>query len=323
MKAWLAALLLLLSASTAHAEEGFVTTADGVRLFYLVEGDGPQTLVVVHGGPGFSLESVRADFAPLTRSRRVIYYDQRGNGRSSLIDDPERLAVSHHIADLEAIRRRFGLERMNVIGNSWGGLLASYYAAAYPGRLERLVLDVPAAPTADLMRQMSARIDTRSRDWLSAVDRERLRILFQARSWLEARDPLATCHDFGRLLLRIYAFDPAASRPFRGSLCAGPPEVVRRSLWVNNMIIQSLGEFDLRPEVRRVTAPTLVIHGVNDVIPLASSREWAASYPNARLLLLRHSGHLAHVEEPAAFMAAVEDFLAGRWPEGSETIRSR
>ena len=146
--ALLLALLLAAPAAAATAREGYVTTDDGVGLFYRIEGSGPQTLVVVHGGPGFSLESVRADFAPFARNRRVIYYDQRGNGRSSLIDDPAKLAWQHHVADLEAIRRHFRLRKMTLLGNSWGGLLISLYAAAHPDRVERLVLDSPAAPMA-------------------------------------------------------------------------------------------------------------------------------------------------------------------------------
>ena len=119
----LACFLLLVLAAPDHAQdrEGHVTADDGTRLFYRIEGDGPQTLVVVHGGPGNSMESVRPDFGPLARGRRVIYYDQRGNGRSQLIEDESRLSFEHHIADLDPVRRQFGLERLTLLGNSWGG----------------------------------------------------------------------------------------------------------------------------------------------------------------------------------------------------------
>jgi proline iminopeptidase len=318
MKSLFLALLLSLVGTPASAQrEGFITVENGVRLHYLIEREGAATLVVVHGGPGFSLESVRADFAPLAAHRRVIYYDQRGNGRSSLIDDPAALAIPRHIADLEAIRRHFGLEKMNLLGNSLGGLLISAYAAAHPDRVERLILDVAAPPTLDYLRLMNARVEARAAERLSAAEQARLRLLFQPRHWLEAEDPLATCDTFGRLILRIYAFDPAVTVPIRGNLCAGPPEVVRRSQWVNQAIWRSFGEFDLRPAVRRVTAPVLVIHGAGDVIPLAAARDWAASYPNARLLLMHRSGHLVHLEEPALFFTAVETFLGGRWPDGA------
>jgi proline iminopeptidase len=320
MKRWLLLLCLLLAAPATAASQGYVAAGDGVRLFYRIEGRGPQTLVVVHGGPGFSLESVRADFAPLAAHRRVIYYDQRGNGGSSLIGDPAALALPRHIADLDTIRRHFRLEKMTLLGNSWGGLLISAYAAAHPDRVDRLILDVPAPPTAEQMRQMSARIGARARERLSAAEQARVPPLFQAQHWLDARDPLATCQALGRVILRLYAFDPAAAPPLRGNLCAGGPEVVRRSVWVNNVIVNSLGEYDFRPAVRRVAAPVLVIHGVGDVIPFSGARDWAASYPNARLLLMRRSGHLAHVEEPGLFFAAIEEFLAGRWPADADAI---
>jgi proline iminopeptidase len=317
---WLFWFLALITAPAQEAREGFVAADDGVRLHYRIEGEGPQTLVVVHGGPGFSLESVRADLAPLAARRRVIYYDQRGNGLSSLIDDPARLAIPLHIADLEAIRRHFGLERMNLLGNSWGGLLISAYAAAHPDRVERLVLDASASPTLDYVREMRGRVGARSRERLSAAEQRRFAELFQAGTWLSASDPIAVCTDFGHFILRVYVFDPAATLRFRGNLCAGPPEAVRRSLSVNDAIMRSLGEFDLRPAVRRVTAPVLVLHGIADVVPEAGARDWAASYPNARLLLMRRSGHLMHVEEPDAFFAAVETFLAGGWPAGAERM---
>ncbi len=120
------ALLALGCALPAHAQpgEGFVTADDGTKLFYKIEGSGPQVLVVVHGGPGGSLESVRPDFERLAKGRTVIYYDQRGNGRSDLVDD-ERVGIKHQVADLDAVRRHFKLERMALLGNSWGGFLIS------------------------------------------------------------------------------------------------------------------------------------------------------------------------------------------------------
>jgi len=305
--------LLLLVTAQAHAQrDGFVSAEDGVRLYYRIEGSGPEALVVVHGGPGFSLESVRADFGPLAAHRRVIYYDQRGNGRSSLIDDPAALALPRHIADLEAIRRHFGLEKMVLLGNSWGGLLISAYAIAHPERVERMILDAPAPPTTAYYRQFVRHIEARTAR-MSQAEQARLRA-FRPGTWFEAGDPVAVCEAFTGLILRAYVFDPAAAPRVRSNLCAGSPEAVRRTPWVGEEIRRSLGEYDLRSGVRGVTAPVLVIHGIADPVPLEGSREWAASYPNARLLLMGRSGHLIHVEEPAAFFAAVETFLAGRWP---------
>ena len=158
------ALLVLLSASTALADEpseGYILTPDKVKIFYKIEGKGIETLIVVHGGPGNSLESVRPDFEPLAKNRRVIYYDQRGQGRSELIKDGKKLGYRDHVADLEAVRKHFKLEKMSLIGNSWGGLLASLYAVEHPDRIERMILDSPAGPTRVLLGEMEKVIGQR------------------------------------------------------------------------------------------------------------------------------------------------------------------
>src|SRR5688572_3623924 len=88
-------IILVLNVVSTFAQlapsEGYILTPDKVRIFYKIEGSGADTLVAVHGGPGNSLESIRADMGPLAKGRRVIYYDQRGQGRSELLTDGSRL----------------------------------------------------------------------------------------------------------------------------------------------------------------------------------------------------------------------------------------
>ncbi len=313
--------LMLGAAQPAPApNQGFVASGDGTRLFYRIEGEGPQTLVVVHGGPGNSMESVRPDFAPLARGRRVIYYDQRGGGRSQLIDRAQDLAIDRHVADLEALRRHFGLERMILLGNSWGGLLVSAYAAAHPDRVERLVLDAPAPPTQAGVEGLNAEFARRGQVRFSEDERRRLENVFDEDHWDEAEDPVAVCHDFARVVLQLYRHDMQREPAFRGDLCAGPVEAVRRQPAVNQMIWQSLPNYDLRPAVRRVTVPVLVITGESDAIPLSGVDGWISSYPQARRLIVPGAGHFVHFEQPQIFFAAIEAFLAGGWPEGAERV---
>ena len=90
--------------------------------------------------------------------------------------------------------------------------------------------------------------------------------------------------------------------------------------WVNREVWRSLGQFDVQPQLAKVTAPVLVIHGGADPIPVASSEAWATGYPNARLLLIEKSGHLSHVERPDVFFPAVETFLKGSFPAEAKKI---
>ena len=319
---WLLILLALGCAAPAYsqAREGYIAADDGTKLFYKMEGAGPQILIVVHGGPGNSLESVRPDFQRLSKGRTVIYYDQRGNGRSDLVDSADRLAINHYIADLDAVRRHFGLQKITLLGNSWGGLLISAYAAAHPDRVERLILDASAPPFHAQLVQSTAEIDRRVDSRLEPAERSRLGQLYT--SWPRSKDPVPACKAFYEAILIAYAFNPTLVPPHGGDMCSGPPEALRRQMPVNRAIWRSLGKFDLRPAVRKVTAPVLVIYGVDDVIPLRGSEDWAASYPDARLLVIQRAGHLAHLEQPDIFFGAVDKFLAGGWPDGAKKVQA-
>ena len=315
---WLFVLLALNCAAPAYSQprEGFITADDGAKLFYKIEGSGPQTLVVVHGGPGGSLESVRPDFGPLAKGRTVIYYDQRGNGRSDLMDDESRVGITHQVADLDAVRRHFKLEKMALLGNSWGAFLIAAYAASHPDRIERLILDVPAPPLFQQLEQMGDELSRRIDQRMNEADRRRVSQLYRA--WQDSEDPIPACKAFYGAILLAYAYDPQRIPPIRGNLCMGSTDAVRRQQLVNRAIWRSLGNFDYRPAVRKVAAPVLVIHGVADSIPLQGSEDWAKNFPDARLLLVQGTGHLAHLEQPEIFFGAVESFLAGKWPAGSE-----
>ena len=306
-------------ATAAAGREGYLAGDDGTRLFYRIEGAGSQTLIVVHGGPAVSMESIRLDMAPLARGRRVIYYDQRGSGRSQLVEGDERLALAHHIADLEALRRHFGLERMTLLGNSWGGLLISAYAAAHPDRIERLVLDAPGPPTLALRDALNHEFGRRSR--IRFTPEQRARIGRGLQAWLTADDPVRNCREVAMGYLTLYQHDPGTELPIRGDVCAGPPEAVRRQLAVSAAIYRSMGDFDFRPGVRRVTAPVLVVYGESDAIPRQGAEDWAANFGDARLLVIPGTGHLLHIERPGLFFPAVERFLGGEWPDGAERVR--
>jgi pimeloyl-ACP methyl ester carboxylesterase len=120
--------------------------------------------------------------------------------------------------------------------------------------------------------------------------------------------------------LKLYAYDPSVALPIRGDVCSGPTEAVRRQRLVNQAIWESMGEFDLRPAVARVRSPVLVLYGETDAIPAQSARDWAASYGDARLLVVARTGHLIHAERPNIFFPAIEQFLAGRWPAGAQVV---
>jgi len=100
--------------------EGYFSGADGVRLFYRRVGTKGNPIVFLHGGPGLGIGDGGYDMEPLARGRSLIMYDQRGSGRSEIVSGPRLLTVAYQVRDLEAFRQHFNLERMTVVGLSWG-----------------------------------------------------------------------------------------------------------------------------------------------------------------------------------------------------------
>lgn len=304
------------------APEGYIRTADGVRLFYKVVGNGAETLVAVHGGPGNSLTSIEPDLEPLAKNRTVIYYDQRGNGRSDLIKDRDKLAIAKHIADLEAVRTHFKLNKMTLLGNSWGGMLISYYAAAHPDKVERMILHSPGEPTKALAIEAVEEIQSRIDQRYNAEQKKRYSFVSNYQNWVKASDPRAICREFFQLLLPTYVSKPESPIRLKGDVCSGSVEAVRYQQFVNVQIMNSLGDWNLIPSLGVVKAPVLVIHGAADPIPVESSEAWAAAMPNARLLVINGAGHITHVEQPEIFFKAVESFLKGDFPVDAKKVQA-
>jgi proline iminopeptidase len=301
--------------------EGFIVTADDVRLFYKVVGSGAETLVAVHGGPGNSLTSIEPDLEPLARNRTVIYYDQRGNGRSDLIKDVKRLSISKHIEDLEAVRKHFNLDKMTLLGNSWGGLLIGFYAAAHPERVARLIFHCPASPTQTLLSEMASEVKRRISRQYNDERRNRFATVANVETWLKATDPRAVCREFYQMILAVYVFKPESMKLLKGDVCSGSEDAVRNQQLVNHRIWEALGSWNLLSSLGAVKAPVLVIHGAADVIPLRSSEAWAGAMPNARMLVIEGAGHIPQIEQPEIFFKAVETFLKGSFPSDAKKVQ--
>src|SRR2546425_11336986 len=133
---------------------------DGVRLFTRRAGDGPP-VVVLHGGPGAHHDYLLPQYDLLARGRTLLYYDQRGGGRSPVGRDTP-VGWREHVADLEALRRHWSIDRLTLLGYSWGGLLAVLYWLEHPERVGRLARPPPAPPPrarrAALDRRFAARM---------------------------------------------------------------------------------------------------------------------------------------------------------------------
>ena len=102
-------------------------------------GTGPP-IIVVHGGPDFDHQYLLPEMDTLADAFHLVYYDQRGRGRSFAGQRPEDVNITSEIEDLDSVRERFGFDQVAVLGHSWGGLLAATYAIRRPDRVSHLIL---------------------------------------------------------------------------------------------------------------------------------------------------------------------------------------
>ena len=280
---------------------GFTHTT-AIPLFFRVDGHG-DPLLLLHGGPGAHHDYLYPQMLALAERHRVVTYDQRGGGQSKT-DDPTPITWQTQVADLAQVLVELGLAQpgtggATVVGYSWGALLAMLYAlqatthATLPP-VARLVLISPAPISRAWRDEFETTLAARGRSDTILAMRETL-----TASGLRDSDPAAFRQRSFELSVAGYFADPAratALTPFRVT------GKVQQSVW------QSLGDFDLRQSLRAVRVPTLVIHGQQDPIPLASATA-AAEALGGECVVLEACGHVPYVERPDALFPTIERFL--------------
>jgi len=283
-----------------------------VELYHTAYGpeEAPR-LLFLHGGPGVSHDYMLPQMLQLASDYRLIFYDQRGGGRSRA-EDRTPVTWQSHVEDLASLVRELSLEPLTLVGYSWGGLLAMLYSIAVAGGFRaqgvsfsrgvatapapaRMVLICPAPATTGLRAQFSEELARRQRaPW---IQEERAAI---AASGLRERDPAAYAKRIFELGVAGYFTNPARARELTPFRVVGR---VQQSVW------DSLADYDLTRQLPLIGAPTLVLHGAHDAIPLASSSLIASALPRGELVVLDESAHVPYVEGQAAFFAAVRAFL--------------
>lgn len=303
-------------AAAAPDSAGYLTGADGVRLFYRRIGRGRDVVVCLHGGPGLNMASGCLDAEPLAKGRTLIMYDQRGSGRSELVSDSRLLTPSHHVRDLEALRQHFGIGRMTLLGFSWGAGLAALYAMEHSERVRRLLLIAPLPPArTPYWEQRLAKVNAK----LGAAVATRVNDIRRRIPQAGDDETVALCREL-RIGYRAYLANPANVSRVRDR-CDAPPASIRNGVLVSRATLDALGDWDFRPRLARLRMPVLVVEGAQTEVPLEATWEWAATLPNARLLLIPDAGHELWAEQPAAFLRAADEFLGGRYPQEATVVK--
>jgi proline iminopeptidase len=281
----------------------------GTRIYFDVEGSGlvpdgaemrerPMAMVI-HGGPGGDHSGFKPSFSPLAARMQLAYFDHRGQGRSDA-GDPASYTLDENVEDMEALRRHLGAGPVVSIGTSYGGMVAMAHAARYPEAVSHLVLIVTAAHGWFIPRAQ-------------AIVRERGTAEQQAvceKVWAGAFQSAEEMRHYYAVMGPMYALshDAVAGEAGRARTIHSP-EPLNRAFGPEGF----LRRFDLRPELPRITAPTLVLAGRHDwICPVEFSEEIAGLIPGADLRVFERSSHSIRSDEPQAMVDAILGFVVYR-----------
>ncbi|MBZ5587904.1 MAG: proline iminopeptidase-family hydrolase [Acidobacteriia bacterium] len=297
--------------ATYPVQEQFVD-ANGVLIYTVSMGRGAP-LVVVHGGPGASHDYFLPYMLPLARTNRLVFIDERGSGRSEKLEAVSGYTVDSMVEDIEAVRVALGLGKINLLGHSFGGVLAQAYAFKYQQNLTHLVLcstfhstkalnEVFRRMKSKMSPELRARIDKMEANGLFGhgkdFEKNRYTNEYMIAAWGEGYFPY------------LYQnrpdpnYDPVASGNTSWDLY--------REMWGSHgefLVDGNLASVEYADRLHTIRVPTLITVGDHDESDPSIAREMAARIEGSNLVVLPRSGHMTFVDQPGMFIHAVDGFL--------------
>ena len=286
--------------------------AHGVLIFTKSFGHG-NPLVILHGGPGASHDYLLPYLVPLSRTNRLVFIDERGSGKSERLENVSGYTVESMVEDVEAVRVALRLGKINLLGHSFGGVLAQAYAFKYQENLSHLLLcstfhstkalnEVFREMKARMSGELRARIDTMESHGLfghgKIFERNRYTNEYMIAAWGEGYFPY------------LYAnkpdpnYDPTATGNTSWDLY--------REMWGSHgefIIDGNLRSVEYADRLGSIKVATLITVGDSDESDPSIARDMNSRIPGSKLLVLPKSGHMTFVDQPGVFLKGVDEFL--------------
>lgn len=294
--------------------EGYVD-AHGVLVYWKSVGRGAP-LFIIHGGPGASHDYFLPHLLPLAQTNRLVFIDERGSGRSERLEDAKRYTVGAMVEDMEAVRAALGLGKVNLLGHSFGGVLAQAYAFKYPQNLSTLILCSTFHTTKALNKALAdikGAMAPELRERIEKMEKDGLYGKGQPWQWGRYPDAYMKAAWAEGYFPYLYqnrpdpTYDPAAG-PMMGW-------EVYREMWGSTgeyVVDGNLTGLDYTESLKKVRVPTLVTAGDHDESAPWIAEEMARLVPGARLVIFPKCGHMTFVDQPAMFRKAIDEFILNR-----------
>lgn len=286
--------------------EGYIPV-ENARLYYREIGLG-RPILILHGGPDFNHNYFLPDMDRLADSYRLIYYDQRGRGKSMGAVQPEDVSIQSEIEDVEAVREYFHLESAAVLGHSWGGLLAMEYAIRHPERVSHLILmnSAPASHSDFILLRQERRKN-------AAEDVEKLKAISSTARYAEG--DLETDAAYYQIHFRAALRRPELIERVVKSLRSHfNREGILKAREIEDRLMDETwlsNEYNLLPKLQQLNIAALVIHGEYDLVPVDCAAHIAQAIRGSRLVVLKETGHFSFLESADEVRTEISAFIHG------------
>jgi len=283
-----------------YAQKDGFAQSDGVKIYYRTFGTGTPILII-NGGPGLNSDGFVDLAKTLSAQNQTIIYDQRGTGKSLMQKiDASSITMELMIDDMENLRKQLKIERWIILGHSFGGMLASYYATIHPSRIISMILSSSGGIDLDLLSYVAKNINAR----LTPQQQD------SASYWSQKINNGDTSYfarwQRAKVLANAYVYDKKYALPIAERL-------TQSDLRVNNLIWQNMQKikFNCAPKLSTFTKPVLIIQGKQDIIEEWTSQKANKILKNSKLVILDHCVHYGWLDNRDMYLSEVEKFISG------------
>jgi proline iminopeptidase len=295
-------------------KEGFVDV-NGLFLYYTELGQG-QPLIILHGGPGGTHNHLLPYLLPLARTNRIIFMDERGSGRSGKLEDASGYTVENMVEDVEALRQALGLGSINLLGHSFGGVVAQAYALKYQKNLSHLILANTFDSTNELNEvwaRLKTKIDPQHLRRIEELEKEGL--FDKGKPWEHGRYTAEYAELAWGWAYYPYMYENHPNPNYNPLGSLGIAWDVYREMSGSNgefVIDGNMKSVEYAEKLRTIRVSTLVIAGEHDEWSLQMSEEMHSNISGSQLAVLPKSKHMTFVDQNAMFNNKVDAFIHSR-----------
>ncbi|PVX46090.1 proline iminopeptidase [Flavobacterium sp. 103] len=277
--------------------EGFAKNEDSSQTYYKIFGKGTPILII-NGGPGMNSNGFEPMAKTLAEKYQTIVYDQRGTGKSTLKELNDKTVSMKLMADdIESLRKHLKIQKWTILGHSFGGMLASYYATIYPNSIDKLILSSSGGVDLSLLKG-----ENLIEAGLSKTEKDSLNYWNDK---IEKGDTTYTARiGRGRAMAPAYVYD----RKF--------VPIIAERLTQGNSTINSLlwgdmqkTNFDCKNKLSNFKNPVLIIQGKQDIISKEIGEISLKAFPNSKMVLLENCKHYGWLDAKEKYFSTIESFL--------------